>query len=163
MDKKYAKYMTYGKMVKSSWTEEVYKLIENMDEKRDTVLAVELNNLRRYDILSAWIHNYDSNYFNFREKHTAENVEEWKDEKKSYEIELRVQDVTPNDKIRFIAPDYTLRFEVENLGRIKENGKVKKVYHIDGYHFGFVGGSIFHICEYAEICKKNGITVEPLK
>ena len=71
--------------------------------------------------------------------------------------------MTPANKIRFITPDYTTKFEVMDLGRVKVNGKVQKVYYIDDYHFGFVGGLAYHICQYAEVCERSDIEVKPLE
>lgn len=160
MNKKYAKYMRYGKTVKSQWTEALYKLVEDMDENNDTVKAVSMDVLRRYDLLNAWIRNYNHDK-SFRERFTLD-IKECEKERDSYVQELRISDVTPADKIRFIYPDYTDKFEVTNLSNVLVNGKPRRVIYIDGYHFAFADThAMFHICEFAELCQRNGLTVKP--
>ena len=159
MDKKFAKYMTYGKKVKSSWTENEFKLVEDMDKNKDFVKAVSLDNLNRYMLLKAWVSNWDANLCGFRDRFVG-NIEECRIEKESYVEELKISDIEPIDKIRFITPDYETKFEVLNLTNVLVNGKSKKVAYIDECHFAFVGDSCFHICEYAEICERNGLEVE---
>ena len=161
MVKQYAKYMRSGKVVKCSWTGCDYKLIENMDESADKVKAVLSSNYERYSLLGVWMVNWKKDE-KFRERFTG-NIEDCAKEREKYVAELRIADVTPANKIRFITPDYTTKFEVMDLGRVKVNGKVERVYFIDEYHFGFVGGLAYHICQYAEVCERSGIEVEPIE
>ena len=160
MNKKYAKFMRYGKTVKSQWTDTIFKLIEDMNEDKETVRGVSLDVLNRYDLLNAWIRNY-KNDKSFREKFTMD-IKKCENERDSYEQELLISDVKPADKIRFIYPDYTSKFEADDLSNILVDGKARKVIYVDAYHFAFVDtGRVFHICEYAELCDKNKIKVKP--
>ena len=161
MVKQYAKYMKYGKVVECSWTAEHYKLIEDMDESKDTVKAVAVDNWRRYELLGAWIRNWNKDE-KFRERFTG-NIEECTKEHDGYETELRIADVTPANKIRFITSEYKTIFEADDLSLVKVDGKAKRAYYIDECHFGFVGGLAYHICQFAEICERSGIEVKPIE
>lgn len=162
MNKRFAKYMRYGKTVKSSWTDNEFKLIEDMNENKTTVKAVSLEKLRRWELLKAWIYNWEHDK-DFRERFTM-NIEDCRKEKSNYEEELKISDIIPNNKIRFIYPDYTSKFEVDDLSKVLVNGKSVRVAYYDDYHFLFVDtGRIFHICEYAELCEKNRIKVRPVR
>ena len=160
MVKQYAKYMRYGKVVRCSWTAWDYKLIEDMDAEKATVKAVLLDNYERYRLLGIWIENWNKDS-GFRERFT-ENIDACIKEREAYVEELRISDVTPVNEIRFITPHYDTKFVVNDLGRVKVNGKTQKVYYIDEYHFGFVDGAVYHICEFAELCEKNGIDINPV-
>ena len=176
MTKQFAKYMTYGKKVACSWTGEVFSLIEDMDGNKETVRAVNLNNLRQYQTLNAWSRNWD-NDSNFRERFSASiekgehgTIEDCREERKSYEVELKISDITAKDKIRFITPNYETKFEVDNLCMVLVNGKAARVAYMDETHFTFVDkinvnfyGGCFHICQFAEICEKNNIEVRPIE
>ena len=169
MVKEFAKYMTWGKLVESMHTGFVYKLVENMEKKKDTVRAVNVENWKRYELLKAWIRNYDQAAGNFREKYTEEDMDGWKAEKASYEEALKVGCVKPVDKIRFITPDYKTKFEAVNLSLVSVDGKAARVAYLDETHFTFVDafsmnlyGGCFHICQFAELCERNGIEVKPL-
>jgi len=39
---------------------------------------------------------------------------------------------------------------------------VQRVIYLDSHHFQFWGGFCYHICEFAELCEKNGNIVEPV-
>lgn len=158
MDKKYARYMTYGKLVTDEKTGVTYKLIEDMSESRDTVLAVNMDNWRRYELLKAWMQNWEKDK-SFRERFT-QNIEECAAEKKSYEEAVRIKKVSPVNSIRFIYPDYTEKFQILNFGKVMVDGSERTAYYIDDYHFGFIGGCVYHICEFAEICERSGKKVK---
>lgn len=170
MIKEFAKYMTWGKLVESMHTGSVYKLIEDMDKKKDVVRAVSMENWKRYELLKAWIRNYDQAASGFRDKFSQEDAAGWKEEKQGYEVELKIDYVKPCDRIRFITPDYNVRFEAVNLSLISVNGKAARVFYLDETHFGFVDtfsvnlyGGCFHICQFAELCERNDIEVKPLE
>lgn len=158
MDKIFAKYMKWGRKVKSSWTGDTFKLVEDMDESKPTVLAVNESNVQRYDTLRAWLRNWENDE-SFRKRFTG-SIEDCRLEKASYEESLKVSDITPNDIVRFITPQYETMFSVTNLSNVKVDGKIRRVIYVDDYHFMFEAGSAFHICQYAEICKQNGTKVE---
>lgn len=169
MVKEFAKYMTWGKIVESLHTGTTFKLIEDMDKKKDTVRAVSMENWKRYDLLKAWIRNYDQAVWGFRDKYSQKDADGWKAEKQSYEVELKIDCIKPCNKIRFITPDYKTKFEVENLSLISVNGKAARVAYLDETHFTFVDtvsmnlyGGCFHICQFAELCERDGIEVKPL-
>ncbi|BAL01857.1 hypothetical protein OBV_p-00020 (plasmid) [Oscillibacter valericigenes Sjm18-20] len=168
MVKCFAKYMRCGKHVLSQVTEQKYSLIEDMNAEKETVRAVSMDNWKRYQLLRAWVQNYD-HLAGFKERFTGD-IEECKSEMRGYETELRVDSVSPCDKIRFITSDYKEKFKVTDLSNILINGKVARVAYLDEYHFTFVDtvstrlyGGCFHICQFAEICEKNRVSVEPIK
>ena len=161
MVKQFAKYMKYGKVVECSWTAGHYKLIEDMDEAKETVMAVAVDNWRRYELLGAWMRNWDKDE-KFRERFTG-NIEECAKERKGYEEELRIKYVKPANRIRFITSEYKTIFEADDLSMVLVDGKSKRAYYIDEYHFGFVGGLAYHICQFAEICERSGIEVKPIE
>lgn len=148
MDKKYAPYIRYGHKVNSAYTAEEYKVIEDLGaEGKDIVRCVALSAWDRYRLLKAWIHN------------RVGSAEENEKEMESYEVELNVADIVPSNRIRILGPDFNTLFEVENLHNISVNGKVEKAYYIDECHFGFVGGTVYHTHEFAELCKKHRTVV----
>ena len=160
------KYMRYGKLVESDWTGETYKLLDDMDESKEFVKAVNTSDLRRFDLLSAWVRNWDSDSSGFRKRfeENGEDIEAVRAERESFITELKCDNVSTADKVRFITPNYENLFEVKNLGKVLVNGKAKPVYYIDECHFGFIEhGCIYHICELAELAERNGIKVEPLQ
>lgn len=157
MLKQFAKYMKWGKEVKNSYTDAVYKLVENMDESKETVKAVNMDNWRRYELLRAWSRN-----------HVGVSEEEAK-EMKGYEEELKIADIVPNNKVRFITSDYKTKFEVKDLSTVSVNRTMARVAYLDECHFTFVDkintnlyGGCFHICQFAEICEQNGIEVKAI-
>lgn len=167
MDKKYAKYMRSWKLVKNERTGTEYKLLEDMDEGKDTVKAVNTEVLKRYELLSAWIRNWDENSCGFRDRFT-EDIESCRAERKGYEEHIRVSDVEPANMVRFITPDYKEKFRVRDLTLINVDGKPARVVYLDDCHFAFADGislSFFggclHICHFAELCQRGGICVEP--
>ena len=159
MEKKYAKYMRYGKTVECDNV--VYQLIEDMNSEADNVRVIAMSCKERYYRLIAWIRNWESNNMGFRDRFT-DNIEDCKIEKQSYEIEIKIENVFPCDMIRFINSDYKEKFKVKNFSMISLNGDPKQVYYIDECHFGFVNGWCYHICEFAEICEKNNAIVEQI-
>ena len=164
MVKSFSRYMRFGKLVKSLLTAEVYRLIEDMDENKDTVQAVNVNDWRRYDLLAAWERNY-KNDKDFRERFAkrGENIEDCKTEREGYVTELQISNIKPHNKIRFIDTNYNTKFLVEDLQNVIFNGKSKRVIYYDDYHFSFEDGRVFHICEFAELCEKNNIEVFPVE
>jgi hypothetical protein len=70
-----------------------------------------------------------------------------------------------NKPIRFINSEYQTLFTIPDGGYIninKENGEIltrKCRYH--GETHLEVGTNIYHICEFAEICERNGHSYEP--
>ena len=146
MDKKYRKYMGYGKHVTLNGYQ--YELIEQMAEDKDTVAAVRTDHVRRYELLTAW------------ERHRGLTEEE-QTEKLSLVETLDSGSCEPADQVRFITPHYQEKFRVNNLGTVLVNGQERTVVYDDEYHFAFVGGWVYHICEFAERCEAAGIIVEP--
>lgn len=155
MEKAFVKYMKYGKEVKSSYTEEEYKIVED-ECTNDVLKCVSVRNYDRYNTLKAWKRN------KVHEKEPEKYIEDER-EKKSYEIELRIADLIPNNFVRFIYSNYKSKFEVRDLTNVIVNGKVKRVVYLDEYHFMFEEDNVcYHICQFAEMCEKNGMTVKPI-
>lgn len=150
MVREFVKYMKRGKDVESSYTGEVYKLVQDMEESQSTVLAVNMENWRRYELLKTWSRNH------------VGVTEEQEAEMRGYEETLDIKAVVPHNSIRFITPAYETKFEVKDLGNVVVNGDVRRVVYLDPYHFSFVGGMGYHICEFAELCERNGIEVKPV-
>lgn len=156
MDKQFARYMRIGKKVEIAGT--VYQLIEDMRENKETVKAVNEKNLRRYELLRAWSRNH------------VGVTEEQAQEMKGYEEELVIESVEPHNKVRFITSDYKTKFEVNDLSNVIVDGVTARVAYLDECHFTFVDkintnlyGGCFHICQFAELCEKNGIEVKPVE
>lgn len=68
--------------------------------------------------------------------------------------------------IRFIDSNYSEKFRIADGGKIsitKSNGERTEKFcrYIDDYHLE-VGTNLYHICEFAELCEKNGVIVEPV-
>lgn len=147
MQKEYAKHMRCGKTVESSWTGEVYKLIEDADVKNPVVKAVNVKNWKRYKLLKAWGGNQ------------VGLTDHQRDEMHGYEEMLKLSDVRPNDMIRFVTARGTLKFEAKDLSRVRVNGELRQVVYMDPYHFAFVRGDVFHIFEFAEMCEASNIDV----
>ena len=147
MDKAYAKYMRLGKKIKTAAGEE-FKLLVDMDESKDTVLAVPMEHLRRYELLQTWSRNH------------VGVTDEQKMEMKGYEVELPIDAVEPANKVRFITPDYMTLFMVPDLSYVRVNGEPRQVVYLDETHFHFAKSGCFHICEFAELCERNGNRVE---
>lgn len=158
MLKQFARYMKDGKEVESSYTGAVFKLIQGMDENKPTVLAVNMENWKRYSLLKAWSNNH------------VGVTDEQRAEMEGYEESLEIEAVVPHNTIRFITPDYEPKFEVKDLDRVLVNGKAARVAYLDEYHFTFADtfamnlwGGCFHICQFAELCESNGIEVQPMR
>ena len=72
--------------------------------------------------------------------------------------------------ISFITPDYQEKFRVADGERIRiigadGNFRDRICRYIDDTHFeteGEFGGTLYHICEFAELCEKTGSRVIPL-
>ena len=171
MDAKYAKYMRSGKTVKSKSTGIVYHLVEDMQENEPTVKAVASTSYNDYQMCKAWIRNWDSDMPGFRKRfqENTGSIEDIRAKGTAYEKDIAVSDVEPADKIRFITPDYKDIFHVRDLGAVSVNGKVAHVTYIDATHFTFmdtfamnVYGGCFHICQFAELCEKEKITLKKI-
>ena len=68
-------------------------------------------------------------------------------------------------EIRFIDSRYNELFRIKDGESITvkfSDGSMsdRKCTYIDDYHTK-IGCDVFHICEFAELCEKNGHTVEP--
>lgn len=173
MDKQFAKHMIYGKYVKNTVTDDMYKLIEDMNAEKETVRVVNLSNYKRYDLLGTWIRNYESDSFGFRDRFTG-NIDDYVTERKSYEEEQKIADVIPQNKIPFITPDYKTLFTVTELDFVEFDTvdgetELRRVIADDcetnGFnacHFHFENGSVYHICEFAGKVNPNGDRVRPV-
>ena len=72
--------------------------------------------------------------------------------------------------ISFITPDYKEKFRVADGERIRiigadGNFRDRICRYIDDTHFeteGEFGGTLYHICEFAELCEQTGSQVIPL-
>lgn len=72
--------------------------------------------------------------------------------------------------ISFITPDYQEKFRVADGEKIRiigadGNFRDRICRYIDDYHFeteGGFGGTLYHICEFAELCEQTGSRVIPL-
>jgi len=169
MDKCFAGYMRCGKLVKTMDTGEVFKLVADMDENKDIVRAVSFSNLRRFELLTAWDKNWEQNSYGFRD-HFTENIEDCRIERQNYIEELNIADLFPHNTIRFITPNYETKFEVRDLSCVSVNGVAARATYIDEYHFTFVDkintsfyGGCFHICQFAEICEREGVEVKEIE
>ena len=68
------------------------------------------------------------------------------------------------NSIRFIDSGYNEKFRVNDGEKIlihTRNGTTleRECKYIDDYHTQ-IGSDVFHICEFAELCERNGHTVE---
>jgi hypothetical protein len=157
MEKEYARFMKWGKLVKNT-SNETFKLVEDMNNNSEIVKAVSMDNLQRYELLKAWIRNWEQNIIGFRNRFT-ENIEDCKIESKNYEVELRITELEPANKVRFITPNYEELFTITDLDYILVNGELRRVIYLDEYHFQFEKGNVYHICQWAELCEKNKIEI----
>lgn len=155
MCKNFLKYMTYGKHVISSYTNEEYVLTETYagSTKEGFCLCVSVKNYGRYSVLRALETNGGLSA-------------EGRMEKETYETELLLNAIQPADRIRFIRSNYEELFSVKDFGFIEIDGKVQRVVYLSEYHFAFLDGgkrtSIWHICQFAEFVECNGICVKPI-
>lgn len=168
MEQLLAKYMKYGKLVKSEQAGTVFKLIADMDEMKASVKAVKLDNWARYKLLTAWLRNWDVDS-DFRARF-KEDIQECKKEHGLYEEEIQVRDVSPANQVRFVTTDGKTKFVVNDLDVILVNGIRALVVYQDEMHFTFATGiamnlygNCFHINQFAEICDKNSVELELLK
>lgn len=69
--------------------------------------------------------------------------------------------------IRFITPEYDDLFTLPDGAKLLlqyPDGSTKTVpckAYPDGHHFTLGNGGVLHICQFAELCRKNGITYAP--
>lgn len=129
-----------------------------MKESKETVKAVNAKNLSRYELLKAWSQNH------------VGVTDEQAQEMQGYEEEINIVDILPHEIIRFITSDYKTKFVTKDLSTVSVNGTVARVAFLDECHFTFVDkiamnlyGGCFHICQFAEICEKNGIEVKAIE
>jgi len=170
--KEFARYMRYGKLVQVVSTSEVYYLVADMDGEKETVQAVNRDNLERFRLLTAWVQNWEQNSIGFRDRFTdsGKDIEECKGERQGYVEEVNIADLSPYNTIRFITSNYVTKFEVRDLTCISVDGVVARVAYLDETHFTFVDkigmtlyGGCLHICQFAEICEKNGREVKAVE
>lgn len=169
MEQLLAKYMKYGKLVKNNQTGQVFKLMDDMDEGKPSVKAIPMEDLSRYELLTAWSQNWDRNAYSFRERFT-ENIEECRAERLTYEKEIQICDVSPANKVRFVGKRGTPNFVVNDLDVILVNGTRALVVYQDEMHFTFATGiamnlygNCFHLDQFAEICDRHSVVLERLK
>ena len=72
--------------------------------------------------------------------------------------------------IRFITPDYTEKFRIEDGDSIRviredKESRDQVCRYIDDYHMEIVGigDSLYHICQFAEMLERNGSKVIPIR
>ena len=123
-----------------------YVLLEDYTGQTE-IRAVRSDRKREYDLRIAWIRNNVGD----PAKHRLAIA--------SMTTLLPARRMIPSDMIRFITSRYNDLFYVPNFGTVLVDGKPRQVYYIDDCHFGFVGGSVFHICEYAEMRERRGIQI----
>ena len=140
------KYMKYGKRV--LFRGNGYRLIEDMPDEGDLVNVVPQHSYERYHTL-------------LERKRKGVITDAGNEELNALPLKIKIDESLPGNRIRFINSRYDTLFEVGDLEDVTVNGKQKKVFYIDDYHFGFVNGPFYHICEFAELCERNGITVTP--
>lgn len=138
--------MSNGMQVKSG-TGQRYRIVggiryaqapvkENADVRKLLCVSEEVQ--ARYKLLCVWAAN-------------GRITEEQERERCSYEELLPVDDLEPDDYIRFITSSYKDLFRVRNLSYITINGEARRVVYIDPTHFYTVPGiNCYHICEFAE-------------
>ncbi len=167
MDKQYAKFMRCGKLVINR-TGEAFKLLDNMDERHDDVAAILVKNEDRYRLIRCWQRNW-ANDESFRARF-KEDIVKLAAEADAYEERILVADVEPANYVRFITSSYKEKFKVRDLDCVMVNDEKRMVVYVDETHFSFADGKgsnlfggCFHICQYAELCEKNGIRVAPIK
>lgn len=162
--------MKYGNKVAKDGVE--YRLIDVPDQN-GLVSAVTMADYEKWDRLRAWIHNYiKSERFKQGMEEKGKPLEMLKAEKREYEVKLDLKTFKPADMVRFIEPDYKEKFRIRNGEQICIIGTDSKLYtvvFIDDYHMelfqekdsGMVSEGVYHICEFAEFCSRNGLTVRP--
>ena len=82
-----------------------------------------------------------------------------------WEVERMSSQEHKENSIRFIDSGYNEKFRVNDGEKIlihTRNGTTleRECKYIDDYHTQ-IGSDVFHICEFAELCERNGHTVEP--
>lgn len=166
MEQLLAKHMRSWKRVKNPKTNVTYRLIADMDEHQETVKAVRMDYLSRYELLTSWSRNWDSDTYGFRDRF-KENIEDCRAERLGYEEDIRVEDVLPDNDVRIVNLDGTSRMVVKDLTAILVNGIRALVVYDDECHFhfatgigmNFYGGTV-HQHHFAEICEKRSLKLE---
>lgn len=150
MKEKYFKFMRYGKKV--AYRNKNYYLVEDMIESTDGyVSAVLESDYSTYDLHRAWIRN----------RVNPENAEAYEAVVQFLTARIPCKKVKPMNEIRFITSEYQERFRVKDFGYVWVNGKKRQVCYVDDYHFRFLDGCCYHICEFAEIAERHNTTVSP--
>lgn len=152
MKKEDRKYMRFGKLVSLNGV--TYKLYEDMSEEKETVKAVREENVGRYSRLRAWSQN------------SVGLTEEQRKEMEGYEEEIACDACEPANMIRFIDSHYHDLFKIRDLESvIVGDNKVYRAVYIDSTHMWMIGEkgwpNVYHICEFAEMRERNGLSVRP--
>lgn len=122
------------------------------DYKDGYIFLVEAELFAEYETLNAWKRN------GVMAKMSPDGREEALARLEAYVSKYSLDEVESADRIRFIDLQYKTAFTVPNFGYIVVNGERRQVYFIDEYHFGFAGGDVYHIRQWAELCEKNHIS-----
>lgn len=157
MDKKYSRFLRYNPVKDKAGN--MYKLQNYCSEEVDTVIATKPENEEEYDSLI---------YARQRRDLTPEETARIS----KLEVRLPIEEVEVADFVRFITPKYDNKFIIKNLGYVSVNGEKRLVAHYgDKVHFAFyyekengefAYRGMYHICEFAEMCEKNSLVVEPI-
>ena len=129
-----------------------------------------INGLREGDVLSSrkamssYCYSTPDSSFNDDRNHYGIRLDT---EKYSYLMRFNRNNHLKNAErgIRFIDPHYQEQFRIADGEKISiklGDGKTmeRTCRYIDDYHLE-VGTNLYHICEFAELCERNGHTVEP--
>ena len=158
MDKKLSRFFRFNKVKDKKGTE--YKVqIDHPGKEYDLVPAVKCTDESEYDRL-------------IMARQVRELTAEEEGRIKELEVLLLIEEIESADFVRFISPKYDTLFRMRNLDYVLYKGEKYLVAgYGDDYHmslhrvmedgsFGY--GGIYHICEFAEMCARYGITVAPL-
>lgn len=167
MEKKFVRFIDYGKRLLHKNTKKEYIVVDtdvtrNARKQQDAelfdFLCVERANYSHYERLGAWIRNNVD----------PAKTESYKIERASFEMLLKCDEVESLNEIEFITPAYKEKFKVRNFGwvSLSTSDKPKQVVYYDATHFGFLSetgyvSNVYHICQFAEMCERNGIEVKP--
>ena len=127
-----------------------------------------INGLRDGDVLSgrksmsSYCYSTPDSSFNDDRNHYGIRLDT---EKYSYLMRFNNHLKNAERGIRFIDPHYQEQFRIADGEKISiklGDGKTmeRTCRYIDDYHLE-VGTNLYHICEFAELCERNGHTVEP--
>lgn len=122
------------------------------DYKDGYIFLVEAERFAEYETLRIWKHN------GMISKMPPVEKKEFLARLEACVSKYSLDEVESADRIRFIDLQYEPIFSVPNFGYVVVNGERRQVYFIDEYHFGFTGGDVYHIRQWAELCEKNHIS-----